>query len=221
MAPYADLLDPGVGAGEDLWRLERYYLRAGYLAVAGVDEAGRGALAGPVVAAAVSLPADWELDGVRDSKRLPACQRYALYRLIRAYGAVAIGVVDAETVDRINILRATHRAMACALQRLDPVPTFALIDGLPVTGLTVPHRCLVRGDRDNYLIAAASIVAKVTRDLLMTDLDAIYPGYGFAQHKGYATAAHCEAIRRHGPCPIHRRSFTPVADVLHSALPGL
>ena len=205
-----------------LWRLEHQYLRQGYCAVAGVDEAGRGALAGPVVAAAVILPADSELPGVRDSKRLDAVQRRALYRLIRAHAvAVGIGAMDAAVVDRVNILRATHQAMSAALAHLDPAPDFALIDGLPVPGLGLEHRSLVKGDRDSYLIAAASIVAKVTRDALMCDLDALYPGYGFADHMGYGTAAHCEAIRRLGPCPIHRRTFAPVAAVLRPTLPGL
>jgi len=206
----------------DLWRVEHLYLREGYRTVAGVDEAGRGALAGPVVAAAVVLPADIELPGIRDSKRLDGAQRRALYRLIRVHAvAVGIGAIDAPVVDRINILRATHQAMAAALAGLDPPPDFALIDGLPVQGVTVEHRCLVKGDRDSYLIAAASIVAKVTRDAIMSDLDALYPGYGFADHMGYGTASHCEAIRRYGPCPIHRRTFEPVAGVLRPTLPGL
>jgi ribonuclease HII len=206
----------------DLWRLEQHYLGVGYRCVAGVDEAGRGALAGPVVAAAVVLPADAEIPGIADSKRLDAEQRWFLYRLIRAHApAVGIGVMDAPIVDRVNIRQATHRAMAAALAHLDPPADFALIDGSPVDGMAVEHRCLVKGDRHSYLIAAASIVAKVTRDLLMQDLDALYPGYGFAEHKGYGTSTHCQALRRQGPCPIHRRTFAPVADALRLTLPGL
>ncbi len=213
---------PSDNPPSDLWRLERHYLAAGRQAVAGVDEAGRGALAGPVVAAAVVLPPEAELPGVADSKCLRPEERWLLYRAIRAHAAaVAIGVVESETIDRVNIRRATHQAMDAALTRLNPAADFALIDGLPVEGLTVAHRCLVKGDLHNYLIAAASIVAKVTRDLLMADLDALYPGYGFAEHKGYGTASHCEAIRRRGPCPIHRRTFEPVAAALRPTLPGL
>jgi ribonuclease HII len=190
--------------------------------VAGVDEAGRGALAGPVVAAAVVLPGEGELAGVGDSKRLTPEQRWVLYRVIRAHAeGVAIGVVESDIIDRANILRATHHAMAAALGRLHPAADFALIDGLPVEGLPTAHRCLVKGDLHSYVIAAASIVAKVTRDLLMTDLDALYPGYGFAEHKGYGTAAHCAAMRRLGPCPIHRRTFEPVAQLLRPTLPEL
>jgi len=206
----------------NLWRLEHSYLSAGYPLVAGVDEAGRGALAGPVVAAAVVLPADSEIPDVRDSKDVPPELRRRLYRTIRVLAlAVGIGIADPAVVDRINVRQATHQAMATALSRLSPTPDFALIDGLPVEGLALPHRCLVKGDQRSYLIAAASIVAKVTRDLLMVDLDALYPGYGFAEHKGYGTALHREAIRRLGPCPIHRRSYEPVAEALRLTLPGL
>jgi len=212
----------GLARSPSLWRLDREYLAAGRCVVAGVDEAGRGALAGPVVAAAVVLPAGSELPGVLDSKRLTPEQRWRTYRAIRADAvAVAVGVVEGDEIDRINILRATHRAMATALARLQPPADFALIDGLPVEGLMIPHRSLVKGDLHNYLIAAASIVAKVARDLLMADLDALYPGYGFADHKGYGTASHCEALRRLGPCPLHRRTFEPVAALLRPRLPGL
>jgi ribonuclease HII len=222
MARAAGRRSPAPNVPGDLWRVERFYLGEGYRMVAGVDEAGRGALAGPVVAAAVILPAASELPGIRDSKRLDAAQRRALYRLIRVHAVgVGVGAMDAAIVDRVNILRATHQAMAAALAALDPPPDLALIDGLPVAGIPVQHRCLVKGDRDSYLIAAASIVAKVTRDALMCDLDALYPGYGFADHMGYGTASHCEAIRRLGPCPIHRRTFEPVAGALRPTLPGL
>jgi len=194
-------------------------LELGYRVIAGVDEAGRGALAGPVVAAAVVLPHDRVIPGVQDSKAIPPALRSALCaEILSAADAVGIGIVDPADIDALNILRATHRAMAQALAALDPSPDFALVDGHPVKGLGVKHEGIVKGDQEVHLIAAASIVAKVTRDNLMVELDAQHPGYGFADHKGYGTRPHREAIRRLGVCPIHRRSFAPVARALHPVL---
>jgi ribonuclease HII len=186
-----------------------------------VDEAGRGPLAGSVVAAAVTLSADlaesllresWR--GLTDSKQLTAARRDAFYSDITTRPGVgfAVGVATAAEIDTLNILRATHLAMARAVAGLLPVPAAALVDGLPVRGLPVPHEALVGGDGRSLLIAAASVVAKVTRDRMMDALDARYPVYGFARHRGYGTKAHLEALAVHGPCPEHRRSFAPVAQ---------
>ncbi len=201
---------------------ERRLASQGYAVIAGVDEAGRGALAGPVVAAAVTIPLGVLIPGVQDSKVLTPTERADLYaEIVAGAEGVGIGVVEAPQIDTLNILRATHQAMALALADLDPPPDFALIDGRPVAGLGVPHQCLVKGDQKSFVIAAASIVAKVTRDRIMIDLHEQYSGYGFADHKGYGTRSHREALRRLGPCPAHRRSFEPVAETLRPILPGL
>ena len=193
---------------------ERALRARGFLLVAGVDEAGRGPLAGPVVAAAVILPDNFELDGLNDSKKVAPKKRAALHATLTAQAGVLWAVAEAcvEEIDRLNILRATHLAMARALDALPRRPDHALVDGLPVRGLPVEHTALVEGDSLSLSIAAASIIAKVTRDRLMTDLDAEYPQYGFARHKGYGVREHLEALRNHGPCPVHRRTFQPVAQ---------
>jgi len=187
--------------------------------VAGVDEAGRGPLAGPVVAAAVIIETDFLqreqhglLGHLNDSKKITARRRDLFFDLLTSSEQVicAVSIVAAERIDTVNILRATHLAMAEALQQLQPPPDIALIDGLPVPGLPCASEAIVGGDGRSLSIAAASIIAKVTRDRLMRQLDARYPQYGFAQHKGYGTAAHLAALREHGPCPEHRRSFAPV-----------
>ena len=199
---------------------ERAARAAGYACVCGIDEAGRGPLAGPVVAAAVVLPPGFALPGLNDSKKLTARRREALYTQLREDERVLIGVgmAEAAEIDRLNILRATHAAMARAVAALPTAVDFCLIDGLPVPQFPLPQRALVKGDARCLSIAAASIVAKVTRDRLMQDLAQQYPGYGFEKHAGYGTAAHLAALRRLGPCPEHRRSFAPVAQLL---LPGL
>lgn len=199
---------------------ERAARAAGYACVCGIDEAGRGPLAGPVVAAAVVLPPGLALPGLNDSKKLTARRREALYTQLREDARVLIGVgmAEAAEIDRLNILRATHEAMARAVAALPTAVDFCLIDGLPVPQFPLPQRALVKGDARCLSIAAASIVAKVTRDRLMQDLAQQYPGYGFEKHAGYGTAAHLAALRRLGPCPEHRRSFAPVAQLL---LPGL
>ncbi len=180
--------------------------------VAGVDEAGRGPLAGPVAAAAVILHPDRPISGLDDSKRLSARRREALATVIRRDAlAWHLVLVPATEIDRLNILEATLQGMRQALQQLDPAPTRALVDGnrLP-TDLPCPARAIVGGDASHAAISAASIIAKVARDAYMQDLDRQFPGYGFAQHKGYPTKAHLQALTTLGPCAEHRRSFAPV-----------
>ena len=184
---------------------------SGFLHVAGVDEAGRGPLAGPVVAGAAILPEHLEgLPGLNDSKQLTAAKREALFAALleRADVHCSVGIASTEEIDRLNILRATHLAMARAVEGLSLRPDFCLVDGLPV-----PHRAIVKGDGRSLSIAAASVLAKVTRDRMMTEADAEFPQYGFAKHKGYGTKVHMEALRKHGPCPLHRRSFAPVSQM--------
>jgi ribonuclease HII len=202
------------------WEHERWAQVEGFALIAGVDEAGRGPLAGPVVAAAVILPPELSLPGLADSKQLAAEQREVLFEAIVAH-ALAIGVcrVDAPRIDAVNILRATHEAMGRALHVLPVGPAFALVDGLPVHGLPCPHRAIVSGDALCVSIAAAAIIAKVLRDRYMVTLDREYPGYNLARNKGYPTPDHLEALRRRGPCRIHRRSFRPVADACPPAPP--
>ena len=193
---------------------ERALRARGFVLIAGVDEAGRGPLAGPVVAAAVVLPDDFALDGLTDSKKVSAAKREKFYAILTATAEILWAVAEAtvEEIDRLNILRATHLAMARAIEALPREPDHALVDGLPVRGLTVDHTALVEGDSLSLSIAAASIIAKVTRDRLMVELDAQYPQYGFGRHKGYGVREHLEALRKHGPCPAHRRTFAPVAQ---------
>ncbi len=200
------------------FRYELELLERGVTRIAGVDEAGRGPLAGPVFAAAVILPVEWMLGGfpkplhaVNDSKQLSAQMRETLFAelLSRPEVCCAIAQVDGRMIDQINILRATHRAMNMALEQLRPAPQHVLADGLPVKGMLFPQTAIVSGDALSFSIAAASILAKVSRDRLMVELDRTYPGYGFAQHKGYATAEHLAAIKALGACPIHRQSFAP------------
>ena len=197
----------------DLWRHERLAWAAGFVRVAGIDEVGRGPLAGPVMAACVVLPPGFASDGIRDSKKLSARQRERAEARIRAEAvAVGLGSVEPDVIDRINILQATHEAMRQAFSQIAPLPDFALLDGLPLREFPCENRkALVQGDSHSVSIAAASIVAKVARDRLMCAYDAVYPEYGFAGHKGYGSAKHLQALREHGPCPLHRRSFAPVA----------
>lgn len=189
-------------------------LAAGACRVAGVDEAGRGPLAGPVTVAAVVLPSGFSAPGLDDSKKLPPAARERLFDLITGHAGVlwAIELVHAAEIDRLNILRATHEGMRRAIQAIHPNPDHALIDGLPVVPFPVPCTAIIRGDSKVMSIAAASVLAKVARDRIMLELDRAYPQYGFAKHKGYGTATHLQALADHGPCPEHRRSFAPVRD---------
>ena len=195
---------------------ERDLYARGALRVAGIDEAGRGPLAGPVVAAAVILPCDFSHAELNDSKQLTERKRERLYAELTADGAVvwSVAVVDSGEIDRLNILRATHEAMRRAALRLTVQPCHVLIDGLPVHPFPHPQTALVSGDALSLSIAAASVLAKVTRDRLMLEWDSRHPHYGFAQHKGYGTPQHLAQLQAHGPCPIHRRSFAPVANAL-------
>lgn len=189
--------------------------RCGYRRIAGVDEAGRGPLAGPVVAAAVILPVRCRLIGVDDSKQLSVSERDRLYAAImdRAVG-VGVGSSTAEEIDRINILEATKLAMRRALGELAPAPDYVLIDAVSLTGVLLPVRPIIKGDALSLSIAAASIVAKVTRDRLMAQFHEIYPQYNFLSHKGYGTEEHLARLAEYGPSPIHRRTFAPVSAVL-------
>ena len=193
------------------YRYEAQAWRAGVGRIAGVDEAGRGPLAGPVVAAAVIIAPDRRIKGLADSKILAPERREELFQVIgeRAI-AVGVGIVDHETIDRINILQATRLAMGEALTRLCVAPDLVITDFVALSNLSCPQRNLVDGDARCASVAAASIVAKVTRDRLMLDADARFPAYGFARHKGYATAEHLAALDRWGPCAIHRRTFAGV-----------
>ncbi len=191
----------------------------GFSFIAGVDEAGRGPLAGPVVAAAVAVRSpEVAFPDVFDSKQLSAKKRLELRNALLADSEFIVSVeeISAEEIDRINILRATHKAMAGALAKIAGVQ-FALVDGLPAKGLPCPHKAIAKGDSRSALVAAASIVAKVHRDELMDEFALRFPGYGFERHKGYGTAGHVEAVKRLGPCPIHRRSFEPIKSMFAAA----
>lgn len=192
----------------NLWELEETRCASGARCLCGVDEAGRGPLAGPVCAAAVILPRGVEIPGLNDSKKLTDKARRRLYDEIVGR-AVSYGVVliDEREIDRINILQATLRAMERAVAKLSPQPDLALVDGNREPLLPMPCETIVGGDGKCASIAAASILAKVTRDRRMEELDALYPQYGFAVHKGYGTRRHYEALHQYGPCPIHRRTF--------------
>ena len=193
----------------ELWNFEHAAMEEGFSLICGVDEAGRGPLAGPVCAAAVILPPDLELEGLNDSKKLSEKRREALYPLI-CEQALAYGIAFAseQEIDELNILQATFLAMRRAVGQLGQKPDLALVDGNrePDFG-DIPVRTIIKGDSRSANIAAASILAKVTRDRFMLEQDAVYPQYGFAVHKGYGTQKHYAALREIGPCPIHRRSF--------------
>ena len=193
---------------KDLWLYENAAMQEGYRVVCGVDEAGRGPLAGPVCAAAVILPWGVQIDGLNDSKKLTDKKRRELYDVI-AEKAVSFGIAMAseKEIDEINILQATFLAMQRAIDQLSVKPDLALIDGNRARDFGLPVRTIVKGDSLSASIAAASILAKVTRDRLMEELDGKYPEYGFAVHKGYGTKRHYEALRQYGPCEIHRRTF--------------
>lgn len=187
----------------------------GYRLVAGIDEAGRGPLAGPVVAAAAILPLWYRHDTLNDSKQLSEKKRDAIYEELIADKRIiwCSAAADSQEIDKINILQATHAAMKRATEGLETKPNAVLIDGLEVKGFPIHQKALVKGDSISLSIAAASVIAKVERDRLMLEYAEKYPEYGFEKHKGYGTKLHLEKLRRHGPCPIHRQSFRPVAQL--------
>lgn len=195
--------------------LESALRTRGLTKVAGVDEAGRGPLAGPVSAAAVLLPPGWRCPGLDDSKKLSAAQRERLFEVITTDVTVcwAIAYAEPDEIDRINILRATHAAMARAVKGLALAVDHCLVDGLRVRDFPWPHDGIVKGDGKSLSIAAASIIAKVSRDRVMHQFAVEFPEYGFERHMGYGTKMHLEALRLHGPCRLHRRSFQPVAQL--------
>ena len=190
----------------ELFAYEREY--GAYSHICGIDEVGRGPLAGPVVACAVILPKDCDILYINDSKKLSEKKREALYEEIMAKAlAVGIGIVGPERIDEINILQATYEAMREAVLKLDIQPDLLLNDAVKIPGVSIPQVSIIKGDAKSASIGAASIVAKVTRDRMMVEYDSIFPEYGFAGNKGYGTAVHIEALKQHGPTPIHRRSF--------------
>ncbi|MEO6872892.1 MAG: ribonuclease HII [Chthoniobacterales bacterium] len=198
------------------FRHEKKLRALGIARIAGIDEAGRGALAGPVVAAAAILPERFRHKKLKDSKQLSPDLREKIYQYLTAHSEIvwAVGVVDHLEIDRINILRASHEAMRIAVAGLTMLPEHVLIDGLPVFPFPLPQTAIVDGDCLSLSIAAASVIAKVTRDRLMREFCALFPEYCFSQHKGYGTVLHLQKLHEHGPCPIHRRSFEPVAQPL-------
>jgi ribonuclease HII len=191
---------------EALREYERQYDYCQY--ICGIDEAGRGPVAGPVVAGAVVLPKDCRILYVNDSKKLSEKKREELYDVIMEKAlSVGVGIVSHERIDEINILQATYEAMRMAIGSLTVVPDVLLNDAVTIPGIDIPQVPIIKGDAKSLTIGAASIIAKVTRDRIMVEYDSVYPGYGFARHKGYETAVHAQALRELGPCPIHRRSF--------------
>ena len=198
------------------FRYEKKLRAIGVVRIAGIDEAGRGALAGPVVAAAVVLPEKFRHRRLNDSKQLAPELREEIYCELVSQAEVrwTVGIVDSIEIDRINILRASHRAMRLAIETLIEVPEHVLIDGLPVIPFPLPQTAIIDGDCISLSIAAASVIAKVTRDRMMRDFCAEFPQYCFSQHKGYGTELHLLKLHEFGPCPIHRRSFEPVAQPL-------
>ena len=197
------------------WKLERAARKLGALRIAGLDEVGRGPIFGPVVAAAVIFPKGCHLHGLTDSKQLSEKKRIEFDVEIRANAvAWAVAVVDVETIDRINIRQASLLAMRLAVEELPLSPDYLLIDGLDMIDWPCPQQSVVQGDATSLSIAAASVLAKVHRDRMLVELDQVFPGYGLARHKGYCSREHLEALARLGPTPLHRKSFSPVAQAL-------
>lgn len=192
----------------EMWSIEQQKFKDGYRLVAGVDEAGRGPLAGPVCVAAVILPQGTYLEKINDSKKLTDKVKDKLYDEIKKVAlAYSIVMVQNDEIDRLNILNATFKGMCESVNALSVKPDYVLIDGNRIQGMEIPHECVVKGDSKSISIAAASILAKVTRDRYMMELDAKYPQYNFKKHKGYPTKDHYEALKEHGPSPVHRMSF--------------
>jgi ribonuclease HII len=204
-----------------MWRFEHKAITQGYKIIAGVDEAGRGPLAGPVVSAAVILPHDFSCVGINDSKRLSEKKRNALFPIIKEQAiAVSTGISSHQEIDQINILQASLLSMKRAVENLSKPPEFLhpdflLIDGKFTIDMNIDQAALIKGDSRSISIAAASIIAKVTRDAMMKALHKIYPQYNFIQHKGYPTKAHKQAILKYGPCPVHRQTFKGVKGILN------
>lgn len=193
---------------EEMLKIENDLYEKGYKLIAGVDEAGRGPLCGPVVAAAVILPENYKIEGVNDSKKLSEKKREMLYdKIINEAVAVGVGISDVDVIEKVNILNATKMAMKEAISKLSVKPDFVLIDGNQMIDIDIEASTVVSGDAKSESIAAASIIAKVTRDRMLYDYDKVYPEYGFAKHKGYGTKAHIAAIKEYGLTPIHRPSF--------------
>jgi len=192
---------------------ERRLSSLGYGSIAGVDEAGRGPFAGPVVAGAVILKESDFAAEINDSKKLSPKKREKAYREILEKAIVGVGIVDEKTIDEVNILRATQKAMEIAIANLKVRPDYVIVDGRVRLATRCPIKCIIEGDSKSLSIAAASIIAKVTRDRLMVEYDRLYPQYGFARHKGYGTRRHKTALKNHGPSPIHRYSFRPVREL--------
>jgi len=198
---------------EQMLRYEKELYKAGYQAIAGIDEVGRGPLAGPVVAAAVILPPECKIKGLNDSKKIPKKKHKDIYQAVMDKAlAVGIGLMDSEIIDQVNIYEATKLAMKEALSKLSLKPDYLLIDAMKLD-IDIPQESIIKGDANSLSIAAASIVAKVTRDKLMADYDKEYPGYDFAQNAGYGTKSHLQGLERHGVTPIHRKTFEPVKSM--------
>jgi ribonuclease HII len=218
--PHTDRVDDLFGSGLacDSLFFERSARASGYCCIAGLDEAGRGPLAGPVVAAAAVLPEGQLIPGLTDSKQVAEPERERLFDVIREQAVCyGIGIVDERTIDEVNILQATIIAMERALEQLSPRPDYLLIDALTLKRVQLPQLPLIKGDCRSHSIAAASILAKVARDRLMVALHETFPQYNFQKHKGYGTREHLALIREHGPCAAHRRTFNPVAQMLKDA----
>lgn len=210
------IFDDRIGRLTDLDHLEDQIRHNGYRHLVGVDEAGRGPLAGPVVAAAVMLPDDFDLDGLDDSKKLNTAKREMIFdRIVSSRAVYSVGIVDNEMIDRINILRASLQAMAIAVNKLRNIPDFVIVDGrCAISGISIPQMAVVGGDCLCPCISAASIVAKVTRDRIMDHYARLYPLYSFDKHKGYPTRQHISELREYGPTSIHRKTFRPVQEMI-------
>lgn len=198
----------------NLFTFDESFRKEGFKVIAGIDEAGRGCLAGPVVAACVSFKDEVFIKGIRDSKELSAAQRESLFEEILKNAFVGIGIVDVDVIDRINILEASRLAMIKAFENLGIQVDLLLIDAVELPEIGIPQKNIIKGDKKSASIASASIVAKVTRDRIMHEYHRLYSNYGFNKHKGYATKEHLSALRKFGPSPIHRKSFSPVRELM-------
>lgn len=202
---------------DDLLKFEKVLYSQGITLIGGVDEAGRGPLVGPVVAACVILPVNYELEGLNDSKQLSEKKRDLLFDIIMKDAiSVGVGIVEADMIDKINILEASRLAMKLAIENMDVKPEFVLSDAMKLNNIDIPYKDIVHGDALSLSIAAGSVIAKVTRDKMLYELDKEYPEYGFAKHKGYPTKAHLEAIRKYGLLKNYRFTYKPVSDLINS-----